>query len=94
MEFYRCLLSDSDMGHKLFLSRVLLKHFFFGIINFGFSNPSFGQEEEDIFKGELSKIYNEVKSPESEAFEKYGSPNVSLYSGTPQVSIPLHTFER
>ena len=33
------------------------------------------------------------KSPEAEAFEKYGNTGVNLYSGTPQITIPLHTFK-
>ncbi|KAA2216557.1 RHS repeat domain-containing protein [Maribacter flavus] len=54
-------------------------------------NVSLAQEE-DIFKGELAKVYNEVKSPEAAAFEKYGNTEVSLYTGTPQINIPLHTL--
>jgi len=68
--------------------KFLSTTFFF----FLFGNPSFAQEE-DIFKGELSKIHAGVKSPESQAFEKYGSPNVNLYTGTPQISIPLHALQ-
>ncbi len=49
-------------------------------------------QEEDIFQGELTKINKEVKSPESSAFEKYGDPEVSLYTGVPQVSVPLHVI--
>ncbi|MCK0160137.1 RHS repeat domain-containing protein [Allomuricauda sp. F6463D] len=56
------------------------------------SNMGFSQEE-DIFRGELNRIYNEVKSPESKAFENYGDTQVSLYSGTPQISVPLHTLK-
>lgn len=47
-------------------------------------------QEEDIFQGELTKINKDVKSPESSAFEKYGDPEVSLYTGVPQISVPLH----
>lgn len=33
------------------------------------------------------------KSPEAAAFEKYGNTPVNLYTGTPDISIPLHTFK-
>jgi len=50
-------------------------------------------QEEDIFQGELTKINKEVKSPESRAFELYGDPEVSLYTGVPQISVPLHVID-
>jgi len=33
------------------------------------------------------------KSPEADAFEKYGNTPVNLCSGTPNIEIPLHTFK-
>lgn len=70
---------------------TLLRNFFLTTFCLLFWNFASSQEE-DIFKGELSKIHNEVKSPESWAFEKYGSPNVNMYTGTPQINIPLHAL--
>ncbi|GEP49847.1 hypothetical protein FNO01nite_05190 [Flavobacterium noncentrifugens] len=32
-------------------------------------------------------------SPEAAAFEKYGEAPVNMYSGTPDISVPLHTIE-
>jgi hypothetical protein len=43
-----------------------------------------------------AEINNQIKlpkSPEAEAFEKYGNTAVNLYSGTPDINIPLHTFK-
>jgi hypothetical protein len=37
-------------------------------------------------------MYNEVKSPESKAFEKYGETGTSLYSGVPEINVPIHTI--
>jgi len=87
MKFYNGLSFElerhySASSRNFFLTTVCLL-----LWNFSFS------QEEDIFKGELSKIQNEVKSPESWAFETYGSPNVNMYTGTPQISIPLHTLK-
>lgn len=33
------------------------------------------------------------KSPEADAFEKYGNTQVNLYTGTPEINIPLHTLK-
>jgi hypothetical protein len=34
-----------------------------------------------------------VTSPEAAAFKRYGDVPVSLYSGVPDISIPLHTIK-
>ena len=43
-----------------------------------------------------SEVNNRIKipkSPEAEAFEKYGNTPVNLYTGTPEINIPLHTLK-
>lgn len=42
---------------------------------------------------ELNSRIKLPKSPEAAAFEKYGSTPVNLYTGTPDISIPLHTYK-
>lgn len=53
----------------------------------------FAQKSEDFYAGELSKMVNIPNSPEAEAFTKYGDNQVSLYSGIPQVNLPLYTIK-
>lgn len=50
----------------------------------------------DINYNSAAEINNKSrlpKSPEADAFEKYGSTPVNLYTGTPDISIPLHTIK-
>ncbi|MEX0361789.1 MAG: hypothetical protein AB3N10_12475, partial [Allomuricauda sp.] len=48
---------------------------------------------QSLYKTELDKLVKVPVSPEAAAFMKYGDTKVSLYSGIPQVAIPLHTLE-
>lgn len=54
---------------------------------------TYGQEEESFYQQELNRMVNIPNSPEAQAFAKYGDIDVSLYSGTPNISIPLHTIK-
>ncbi|TXN36136.1 hypothetical protein FVB32_16390 [Flagellimonas hymeniacidonis] len=42
---------------------------------------------------ELAKMVQIPNSPEAEAFTKYGNTSVSLYTGTPNISVPLYTHK-
>lgn len=48
---------------------------------------------QDFYAGEVSKMIHLPNSPEAQAFAKYGDTQVNMYSGVPQISIPLHTIE-
>lgn len=69
------------------------------IISFLFVNATviFAQQgvgsEQDIYEGEVSKMITVPNSPEAQAFTKYGDGEVNMFSGTPQIAIPLHTIE-
>lgn len=54
----------------------------------------FSQEptENDFYQEEVNKLVNVPVSPEAAAFAQYGNTPVNLYSGTPEISIPLHTL--
>jgi YD repeat-containing protein len=45
------------------------------------------------YGGEMSNLMKFPKSPEAEAFEKYGNAQVDLYTGRPNIEIPLHVLE-
>jgi len=58
----------------------------------------YGQEEEQEsnafnYELELSKLVSVPNSPEAEAFAKYGNTQVNMYSGTPDISIPIYVFK-
>ncbi|MEM8510684.1 MAG: hypothetical protein AAF717_22825, partial [Bacteroidota bacterium] len=47
-------------------------------------------------QGSVNDLKNTIRipnSPEAEAFMKYGNYEVNLYTGTPTISVPIHTFE-
>ncbi|MEM7381588.1 MAG: hypothetical protein AAF361_10390, partial [Bacteroidota bacterium] len=48
--------------------------------------------QDNFYQEELNKLVRIPNSPEAEAFSKYGDTNVSMYSGTPSISIPLHSI--
>ncbi|GMN08184.1 hypothetical protein MTsPCn5_35730 [Croceitalea sp. MTPC5] len=52
-----------------------------------------GSEQENFYEGLVSKMVNIPNSPEAQAFAKYGDTEVSLYSGVPQINIPLHSVQ-
>ncbi len=45
------------------------------------------------FSNALQNKIRIPNSPEAEAFMKYGDYSVNLYSGTPNISVPLHTHQ-
>ena len=59
----------------------------------------FGQDgppESNINYNSAAEVNSKIKlpkSPEADAFEKYGNTPVNLYTGTPDISIPLHTIK-
>lgn len=54
----------------------------------------FSQNDPEIdYTGELAKSVEIPQSPEAAAFEKYGNVNVSMYSGTPNISVPIYTIK-
>ena len=68
---------------------LLCGGFVFGQDGIGlpYTNNSFNSN------AEVSSRIRLPKSPEADAFEKYGTTPVNLYTGTPEISIPLHTFK-
>ncbi len=44
------------------------------------------------YQNELERMIKIPKTPEAEAFAKYGNTSVNMYSGTPTVSIPIYTI--
>jgi YD repeat-containing protein len=45
------------------------------------------------YAGEINNLLNFPKSPEAEAFEKYGNTQINLYTGKPNIDIPLHVLQ-
>ncbi len=54
----------------------------------------FSQEptEDDFYQEEVNKLVKVPLSPEAAAFAQYGNTPVNLYSGIPEISIPLHVI--
>jgi len=42
---------------------------------------------------ELSKLITIPNSPEAQAFTKYGDPSISMFTGTPDISVPIYTIK-
>ncbi len=54
----------------------------------------FSQNDPEIdYAGELVKSVEIPQSPEAAAFEKYGNTSVSMYTGTPNISVPIYTIK-
>ncbi len=47
----------------------------------------------DTLSPSLDQLMQVPQSPEAAAFQKYGSHPVSLYTGTPDIAVPLHTIK-
>lgn len=64
-------------------------------ILFCFAFKSFSQSGYDQFEvgTELNRLISAGNTPEASSFGKYGNTPVSLYTGTPQVSVPLYTYQ-
>lgn len=56
---------------------------------------SYSQASYDDFEvsTELNRTIGPVNSPEAASFAKYGNIPVSLYTGTPQVSVPIYVHQ-
>lgn len=55
----------------------------------------YGQSSLDQFEvsSELNRLISPINSPEAASFAKYGNTPVSLYTGTPQINVPLYVFK-
>ena len=51
-----------------------------------------GDEQNFDVQKELERQIQIPNTPEAQAFEKYGNTSVSLYTGTPNISIPIYTI--
>lgn len=67
-------------------THIICSFLFLMLANLSFSQDSGG----NIFQQELNKMAKMPNSPEAQAFATYGDVDVSLYTGTPNISIPLH----
>ena len=45
------------------------------------------------YQKELERMVKVPNNPEASAFTKYGNTSVSMYSGTPNISIPLYSIQ-
>ncbi|WP_298509089.1 RHS repeat domain-containing protein [uncultured Kordia sp.] len=45
------------------------------------------------YDGELGRILNIPNSPEAEAFTKYGNTSVNMYTGSPNIGVPIFTLK-
>ncbi len=59
------------------------------------SSISFGQIYDDSFNltAESIRLAPVPNSPEAQAFTKYGNTPVNLYTGSPNISIPIYTYK-
>ncbi len=49
--------------------------------------------DENMYQGEINRMTQIPTSAEAAAFTKYGDTKVSLYTGTPQIGVPLYTYQ-
>ena len=57
-----------------------------------FLNLNYGFSQTFNYRSEILNQIKFPKSPEANAFEKYGNNPVNLYTGQPNIDIPLHTL--
>ena len=70
-----------------------MKLYIVGALLFGLLVNSQVQPDQTFnFRSELLNQIKFPKSPEATAFEKYGNTQVNLYTGQPNINIPLHTL--
>ncbi len=55
----------------------------------------FGQEDSGVFNAtaEISRMITIPNSPEAAAFTKYGNTSVSMFTGTPNIQVPIYVIE-
>ena len=74
-----------------------LRFFFITLLLFTLQTLSFSQEEEEDpsiqLSPQLDMIMRVPQTPEAAAFVKYGNIPVNMYTGTPNISVPLHTLQ-
>ena len=54
--------------------------------------PSTESTDHFNYEAELAKMVSIPNSPEAEAFAQYGNTSVSLYTGTPNIGVPIYTY--
>lgn len=56
--------------------------------------PANAQIEDDSFDPgqEINKIIANPKTPEAAAFEKYGNTEVNMFTGSPNISVPVYVY--
>lgn len=52
-----------------------------------------GDDNPFNYDGELARVLNIPNSPEAEAFTKYGNTSVNMYTGTPNIGVPVYTYQ-
>lgn len=50
-------------------------------------------EEEDILNVKVTDLVSIPNSPEAAAFIEYGNNTVSMFTGTPDISVPIHVLK-
>ncbi len=75
---------------KIVLLFLLLCSFLFTYAQVD-DDGSQGSQGFDVQK-ELERQVNIPNTPEAQAFEKYGNTSVSMYTGSPNISVPLYTI--
>ena len=53
---------------------------------------SFSQGQITSYENELARMLKIPNTPEAQAFANYGNTSVSLYTGVPNISIPIYTI--
>jgi hypothetical protein len=67
----------------------LLTSIFFCILTNLYSQNQEGFD----YKAEVSRMVKIPSTPEAEAFKKYGNNSVNMYTGTPNIEIPIYTYQ-
>ncbi|GEM_PF-2868188 len=57
-----------------------------------YAQVSSGQSPFD-YEAELNRSIAIPNSPEAEAFTQYGNTSVNMYAGTPEIGIPIYTYQ-
>ncbi len=79
--------------NRLFRILAVVGTLFININSLSSQEPNPGGASNYLSASEINSRITMPKSPEATAFEKYGNTPVNLYTGTPDISIPLHTIK-
>ena len=80
---------SKKINHKLLSLFLLL----FGMYVSGFPQDEGNGGEVVSLSPQLDMLMRVPQTPEAAAFIKHGNIPVNMYTGTPQISIPLHTIQ-